>query len=516
PSGGPSRPAPDPTPLDLPPFEARRLAEAPGGSERMEEGIDWLLNAGGPIMALDLCPVSSTDTTLAVVGTSCLAPAAGTASDVEVMEEAPGSPRLHVKGRPTREMNLLQIWAVEGGGGGAQKGGSATLLYAIEHAFGPVWDARWLPAEVLGENGGTEDVMGSLVAVFGDGSARVYVLPLPPRLPGPPSAPGPVIPLQPVQELLPPRGTCLTTVRPSPHDPSQLLCGATNGMALLYRLELPLLSCPFPSLPALSPPPPRRLFPARRFYDAREAPLPSLSAVDAVAWHPTLPDLFVTGGHDCSLRLWDLRKPFRPVVERGSFRLCQTTAWLPNGVGCLAGFANGAVRLLGLPEEALRVRFYRHEAPVYDGVTALDAVFDPAVEGAVVVSVGKDGKMAVMVVDKEGLIPRRVGTAPTRTCLMTLMTLRGGDRAVPGKHADCEDAGGKETETRRLTCDLTFAKAPVRGELVEVSPSGVPQVPVRVGLTAARVVMDGRGDPLVGVGGFSGLGRFLGIRRFLT
>ncbi|GAB5034314.1 methylosome protein 50-like [Nannochloropsis oceanica] len=287
----------------------------------------------------------------------------------------------------------------------------------------------------------------------------------------------------------------------------------------------------------------RKLHPTRRFFDAREAPLPSLSSVDVIAWHPTHPHLFVAGGHDCALRLWDMRKPFRPLFEKSSFRLCACVMWLPNGVGCLAGFANGAVRILGLPEDVVKVRLYRHEAPVYDGVRGLDAVFlkghvekkrgggkeeeeeeeverKEEEEGVVIAtSGGNDGNFRVMVMDKEGLIPRRMGGQMTKTCLLTLMSVRGKNGATT---AAAEAASGKKEEKGddkeddgRLTCELSWLRAPLKGESVEVSPAGVPDAPVRAGLAVTRVIIDEEGDPFAAVGGFSGLCRFVGLRAFL-
>jgi len=177
------------------------------------------------------------------------------------------------------------------------------------------------------------------------------------------------------------------------------------------------------------------------------------------------------------------------------------------------------VRVLGLPEEVVKVRLYRHEAPVYDGVRSLDALFfkddeegGKEEEGVVVAtSGGKDGRFRVMVMDKEGLIPRRVGGRVTRTCLLTLMTVRGKNDAT----AAADAAEEVEAEDGRLTCELSLLIAPLKGESVEVSPAGVPDAPVRAALTATRVVMDGEGGPFAAVGGFSGLCRFVGLRAFL-
>jgi len=563
-------------------------------AEKGEADTDLLANAGGPVQSLDILPPpppsssfpssSSSSSIYIALGTTSLTAAASRAMDVEILSnQASNALPMHIKGYPvTRQANLLQIWGRREGMGGKEM----VMLYGVGHTFGPVWDVRWLPREVWWEEGkeeGKRDVLGALVAVFGDGRARVYLLPTPSSLPSSSSSSSSsaapvVLLLPPLLEMVPPPGTCLTSVRVSPHDPGLLLCGATNGMALLYRLHIPtaaaaaslaaartdsmhsddLTSRPNFTPPSfasfLRPPPPHspspfpsfslQLHPTRRFFDAREAPLPSLSSVDVIAWHPTHPHLFVAGGHDCALRLWDMRKPFRPLFEKSSFRLCACVMWLPNGVGCLAGFANGAVRILGLPEDVVKVRLYRHEAPVYDGVRGLDAVFlkghvekkrgggkeeeeeeeeverKEEEEGVVIAtSGGNDGNFRVMVMDKEGLIPRRMGGQMTKTCLLTLMSVRGKSGATT---AAAEAASGKKEEKGddkeddgRLTCELSWLRAPLKGESVEVSPAGVPDAPVRAGLAVTRVIIDEEGDPFAAVGGFSGLCRFVGLRAFL-
>ena len=115
-----------------------------------------------------------------------------------------------------------------------------------------------------------------------------------------------------------------------------------------------------------------------------------------------------------------------------------------------------------------------------------------------------------MVMDKEGLIPRRVGGRVTRTCLLTLMTVRGKNDAAAAAAAE-----EMEAEDGRLICELSSLRAPLKGESVEVSPAGVPDAPVRAGLTATRVVMDREGGPFAAVGGFSGLCRFVSLKAFL-
>lgn len=37
------------------------------------------------------------------------------------------------------------------------------------------------------------------------------------------------------------------------------------------------------------------------------------------------------------MRVWDLRKPFRPLLDKGVFKHCRCVTWVPNGAACLGG-----------------------------------------------------------------------------------------------------------------------------------------------------------------------------------
>jgi hypothetical protein len=144
------------------------------------------------------------------------------------------------------------------------------------------------------------------MAVFGDGRARLFALPRPNPSTTDPGAEPMVLRSTPLLETHVPAGTCLTTVRFSPHDPALLVAGASNGAAILYRIDAQAMlrvtappqgeegdnnnNAPPP------PPPPAVLLPVRRFLDARDNPRPQLSVVDSVAWHPFQRDVFVAVG----------------------------------------------------------------------------------------------------------------------------------------------------------------------------------------------------------------------------
>ena len=500
--------------VDIPPFQClpSPFPTLTGGA------IDTLVNAGGPVQSIDLLTVASGGGGMyAAVGTSSLAKKAASATDMDLFLNATGTPSLHVKGRATHAPNLLQVWDM-----GATP--NPRMVYAVAHTFGAVWDCRWLPSEQL-LVGGRKDVLGALLAVFGDGKARVYLLPTPKQQHA--AEQPPVLHLSPLLELEPPAGACLTCARLSPHDPGLVLCGATNGMVLVYSMDTTHATKASTSRNEEEEeeeekevePRVQVLKPVRRFVDGRENTTPILSAVDVVAWHPTQPQLFMAGGHDYNMRLWDMKKTFCPVVEKGLYRHCHAAAFLPNGVGCLGGFTNGAVRVLGLPEDVVRVRLYRHEASVHDGVAALDSLYSKRHACVVVTSTGADGKFAMCLLDKDGLIPKhnrenkKVKTANDKgtNYLLTLMNLQ----APTDEALQAGGGGGGGGDAGRLTCELLSLKAGLRGEAVEVSPTGKVERPVRVGLTTTRVVLDAAGEPFAAAGGFSGLCRFVSLKHLL-
>ena len=87
-------------------------------------------------------------------------------------------------------------------------------------------------------------------------------------------------------------GCCLTTVRWSPSDPASLLCGASDGGVLLYRLD------PHGCLPPADAASQdvMRLLPLRRFMDAKNVGSPACAAVTATEWCPVDPEIFITAG----------------------------------------------------------------------------------------------------------------------------------------------------------------------------------------------------------------------------
>jgi hypothetical protein len=136
--------------------------------------------------------------------------------------------------------------------------------------------------------------LGVLAGVFGDGRLRLMSVPDVAGVAGI-GEQAPVVELGPCVVaisvgLSQKPAVCLSTVRWAPHDPTLLLCGASDGSALLFCLEPSLLLDPLGGASTAT------LVPARRFFDWRDPPRPSVSALGCAEWHPSAPGVFATGG----------------------------------------------------------------------------------------------------------------------------------------------------------------------------------------------------------------------------
>lgn len=127
-----------------------------------------------------------------------------------------------------------------------------------------------------------------VAVVCGDGNVRVFVLP---RL----ETPRGDQQVQVHQGVVPtftggiPGVTCMTCVRWSEHQPTTLLCGASNGSVLMYRVDL-AISPSHIQEEVIRPP-------LRSFMDLGGMTPTGRATISAVAWCHKDPNLFAASGY---------------------------------------------------------------------------------------------------------------------------------------------------------------------------------------------------------------------------
>lgn len=181
--------------MKLAPFEARSCLATPPSADSnaapSKDLHDVILNAGGPVWAMDWCPALIPATSQGPGGES----SSDSASQHSVCHLAlgchpHGSPP-HRIGEPVAGPNCIQLWEVASLAAEAGKRGNATsithprLVLGIAHDAGVTWHCRWCPtraatdmeAPALGAVPPSR--LGLLAAALGDGSLRVWAVPHP-------------------------------------------------------------------------------------------------------------------------------------------------------------------------------------------------------------------------------------------------------------------------------------------------------------------------------------------------
>ena len=119
--------------------------------------LDVFLNACGPIYGMDFLSAAASSkpgnedpqpVVYAAIGTSSIAPNCAIASDVSIMTNQPGAPKLHVRGKAISEPNLLQLWSLPKPSTPSSSS-SIHMTYAIGHHFGAVWDLTWASPQLI-------------------------------------------------------------------------------------------------------------------------------------------------------------------------------------------------------------------------------------------------------------------------------------------------------------------------------------------------------------------------------
>ncbi|CAN0161901.1 unnamed protein product, partial [Phaeothamnion confervicola] len=153
-----------------------------------------------------------------------------------------------------------------------------------------------------------------------DGSVKVYLCPSPSKTAAASSAAAagaaavsgggfaPVLDLAPLV-VLALAGPSLTCISWHPTDPTQLLCGATDGSVCLWRLPT------YGGNGCGGEEPAPLTTPARRYVDmTRDASSAGDCVLRAVEWCPFEPRLFAAAGQQTAAVVWHVDDQFRPIV----------------------------------------------------------------------------------------------------------------------------------------------------------------------------------------------------------
>ncbi len=336
---------------------------------------DLVLHAGGPVWALDWCPAAlpvpgGSDGDGARNGANGTAPAQLRYLAVGCH---PADAALHRLGAPVEGPGVLQVWEVAGEGAGAAPP-PPRLALALAHAGGVAWHARWCPAADLadapaaapaarGGRGAAAEPpppprLGLLAAALGDGAVRVYAVPQPRALAAAAgvaaagAAPPPplLLHLAPVAALgvarlgLGALPSLVDWLPAAPHD--LLLVGCWDGSVAVARLAPSAGRAPGPGGVAAGGAELLAHFPAdtlplraARWAPARGGGAPR--AADLAHRH-----VFLTAGHEGSLKIWDARDQFAPLYAQ------QLTAGTVLDADWTGGGAGGALGVLAALEDA--------------------------------------------------------------------------------------------------------------------------------------------------------------------
>ena len=253
-------------PAVLPLFKAVPASgsSSSNGSLGRHESLDFVLNAGGPVWAMDWCPADVT------LPTEQAGSSNGSSLGARVQYLAVGSHPWHAQanqiGRLVKGRCVLQLWEVSHPLQAVPHLRLPHLALALAHDGGLAWHCRWCACPELadrltdsssstrddGGSGGSLDGaalprLGLLAAALGDGSLRVWSVPQPNSLRQRLTADQP--PVVSLQEVALLGSECLTGSLPAvvewlpapPHD--LLLVGCWDGTVAVLRL-LPAAAAP--------------------------------------------------------------------------------------------------------------------------------------------------------------------------------------------------------------------------------------------------------------------------------
>eukprot|EP00887_Chlorella_sp_A99_P006678 scaffold3.g6678.t1 len=404
---------------------------------------DLVLNAGGPVWALDWCP-AAVELPAAGPSSSGDDDAGGSTSGGTVEYLAVGCHPQHAQinqiGKLIRGRCSIQLWEVWHPHQPAALVCRPRLALALVHDGGLAWHCRWCPraglADSLGADGGAVlPRLGLLAVALGDGTLRVWAVPQPRVLGGGAAAAGapPAAALEPVALLSHHHlgGSTPAVVDWLPGEPHDLLLvGCWDGTVAIARLLPPQLASAGSAAGAVaagagmangtggSSSGPRGLELLAHF-PADACPL------RAVRWVPprvcaAVADgaaraLFLTAGHEGVLRLWDARDQFQPLYchTMSSNAAALGAAWTAVPFGVLLSMEDASIRGVPLDSALIAEGASRADKALFamrwsgGNMGALWALeVHPASQ--LVAYGGEDGEVGLFVADYEGDSRRRV------------------------------------------------------------------------------------------------------------
>ena len=208
------------------------------------------------------------------------------------------------------------------------------LNYAVHlNQRGPVWQASWSPV-LLPAKTNRATPLGVLAVVCGDGACLVLVLP---RLPLASNSSD----LNEVS-VLSESSVCravlsleedmITCINWNPHEPFELICGTLSGLICIWSLSAYLEESS--SSASVGPSPVLLTSPDSTLCDPEvDTSTPCFGAITSVQVCPHDQHLLLSGGCDGNLKVWDIHRPFQPLLSKQKSTKLTQVEWDPCGIG---------------------------------------------------------------------------------------------------------------------------------------------------------------------------------------
>lgn len=279
--------APDRT-VSVPPIASERDSTRVGAE-------DVIVNAGGPIWAVDWCPMKYD-------GEHATQYIAAATKSPDIKE--------HTTNVQSPGCAALQIWSLEGLCGGSSP--SAALELAILHDYGTVFELQWCPTGAYSSEPSEalpEGRLGLLAAATSSGFVVVWSVPLPSAAA---RVSTPFVRLDPVFRISIP-GAVPTSIEWSlDQQHSSLLVGFSDGYTRAWAPEQCKRDGGGNTVDDYTP-----------FFECFCAPL----GVRSVRWSPLLSDVFAVAALSYlpELQIWSLQNPFSPlqsIIPPGCKLIC--------------------------------------------------------------------------------------------------------------------------------------------------------------------------------------------------